>query len=343
MSQSLACTSRRARSFFALSLLAFAMTASSVASVVFAQPSASTIAGAQSLVGEGRKLRAAGDLQGARDRFQSAYLLVPTPIIGLDLGRAREALAELIEARAVLLECAALPPIPNESAESTNARAEALRIAKELDGRIPTITVTIAGADEGAKVVVAIDGVEIPETELTAPRAVDPGKHLVVARMGMRQTRTEIEVAEKDEKTAALVFPAIPPSPPPKVDAKRPTITDEEPRTRISKLTYVGFSVAGAGILVGSITGIISLKKAHDFAASCEGYNFQCPPSTRDEYDASRRYGNVSTVSFLVGGAGLALGIYGLFNREKVTSASSSSAPVALSLGVGSVAVGGAF
>jgi hypothetical protein len=310
----------------------------------FAQPTSGAIAGAQSLVGEGRKLREAGDMKGARDRFQSAYLLVPTPIIGLDLGKARESLGELIEARIVLVEAAALPPIPKESAESTAARAEAVRIAKDLDARIPTVAIAIEGIEGEGKVVVTLDGIELPEGEL-APRPVNPGKHVVVVRHGAHQQRTEVEVAEKDAKTATVVFPKIekivePPKPP--IVTPKPRLEDDgEPTTRISPLTYIGFSIAGAGLALGTVTGILSLKKAHDFAAACEGYDFQCPPSLRDDYDSSRRYGNVSTVSFLVGGAGLALGIYGLLHREKV--APSPPPNIALSLGAGSVGIRGAF
>ncbi|MGZ3456411.1 MAG: hypothetical protein ACXVEF_42800 [Polyangiales bacterium] len=300
-----------------------------------AQPSSATIAGAQVLVGEGRKLRAAGDLHGARERFESAYLLVPTPIIGLDLGKAREALGFLIEARVVLLESSALPPIANESAESKAARAEAIRVANELDGRIPTLAVSIEGAESGVKVVVTIDGVEVPEADLASPRKVNPGKHVVLARMGNRQERTQVELAEKEAKIASIVFAPVKALPEPVKPPIKPP--PEQPRVyRTSLLTYVGFSVAGAGLVVGTITGIVAVKKAHTFTSACDKKD-QCPLSTQSDYDQSRNFGNVSTVSFIVTGVGLAVGVYGLLSPELVP------APVAVSLGVGSVSVHGAF
>jgi hypothetical protein len=313
--------------------------AGSAASTARAQPSSAAISGAQVLVGEGRKLRAAGDLAGARERFESAYLLVPTPIIGLDLGRARAALGYLIEARAILLESSALPPIAKESEESKAARAESIALAKELEARIPTLAVVIEGIESGTKISVSVDGDDVPDTDATTPHKVNPGKHVIVVRTDDRVQRLDVTVAEKEAKTATVTFPKIAPPEAPKPQESKPQPPLPPPETRVSPLTYVGFGVAGAGLVVGSITGIIALGRAHDFTASCEGYNFQCPPATRAAYDSSRRYGNVSTVSFIVGGAGLALGVYGLLHRETVPAAPR----VSLSLGVGSVGVEGAF
>lgn len=322
------------RGWAASLLLAMVIGAGSVA---HAEPSSATIAGAQVLVGEGRKLRAAGDLAGARERFESAYLLIPTPIIGLDLGKARAALGYLIEARAILLESSALPPIAKESEESKGARAESIALAKELEGRIPTLAVVVEGVEAGPKITVAVDGAELPDGDAKTPRNVNPGKHVVVVRADDRVRRVDVTVAEKEAKTATVTFPPIAQPEPPKPAESKPL--PSPPETRVSKLAYVGFAVAGAGLVVGSVTGLIALGRAHEFSTSCAEYNFQCPPWTRAKYDSSRRYGNVSTVSFIIGGAGLALGVYGLLNRETVPSSPS----VSLSLGLGRVGLEGAF
>jgi hypothetical protein len=318
-------------------LLAAVIGAGSLSSTARAQPSPATIAGAQVLVGEGRKLRAAGDLAGARERFESAYLLVPTPIIGLDLGKARAALGYWIEARAILLESSALPPIAKESDESKAARAESIALAQSLEERTPTLAVVIEGLEVGIKVNVAVDGADVSDGDAKTPRKVNPGKHVIVVRADGRLQRVEVEVAEKEAKTATVTFPKIAPPEPPRAPESKPL--PPPPETRVSKLAYIGFAVAGAGVVVGSVTGILALTRAHDLDTACEGYNFQCPPSTRSAYDSSRRYGNVSTASFIVGGAGLALGVYGLLNRETVPAAPR----VSLSIGIGSVGLEGAF
>jgi hypothetical protein len=323
------------RRALAISVLALATALSITA---HADPSTAAIAGAKSLVGEGRKLRAAGRLQEARERFESAWLLIPTPIIGLDLGTAREALGLWIEARAILLEAAALPPIANESAESLAARDEARRMATDLEARIPTLAVTIQGAGSAAKVVVNVDGAEVPEAEVAAPRKVNPGKHAVVAQIGERLQRVDIDVAEREAKTATIVFPPIE-APPPRV-----TVVDAPPRVTVtSPFTYIGFSVAGAGIVIGTVTGVVSIRKSHDVTTACAGFDNQCPASLQGDYDSARRWGNVSTVSFIIGGAGVALGVYGLFNRETVSRPASGAASISLSIGVGSLGIRGAF
>ncbi len=319
----------------AIAVLAFAAALSMTA---HADPSAAAIAGAKSLVGEGRKLRAAGRLQEARERFESAWLLIPTPIIGLDLGTAREALGLLIEARALLLEAAALPPFANESAESLAARDEARRMAKDIEGRIPTLAVTIEGAASTATVVVNVDGAQLPQAQLAVPRDVDPGKHVIVAQIGERLRRLDVDVAEREAKTATIVFAPI------KAPPSRMTVVDAPARVTVtSPLTYLGFSIAGAGLVLGTVTGLVSLNKSHDVTTACAQFDFQCPASLRREYDAARSYGNVSTASFIVGGAGLVLGVYGLFHRETISRPASGAASISLSIGVGSLGVSGAF
>ena len=55
---------------------------------------------------------------------------------------------------------------------------------------------------------------------------------------------------------------------------------------------------------VGSAFGLITLRDKH--ALNCDSNT--CPASARDSVDTAKRSGNISTIAFGVGGAGLLLG-----------------------------------
>jgi hypothetical protein len=82
-------------------------------------------------------------------------------------------------------------------------------------------------------------------------------------------------------------------------------------------LAFTGLGVGAAGILLGSITGILSISKANaakSIPASQGGcVGDQCGPATHSDIDAANVTGNISTVAFIVGGAGLALGVTSFF------------------------------
>ncbi len=330
----------------------------------FAEPSSSTIATVKSLVVEGRKLRDAGNHAAARTKFAEAWALLPTPIIGLDLGREEIAVRQLLEARARLLEVVALPTNPKESDESKAARSEAARLAAELQERIPTLSIAVEGAPKGAKVRVTVDGEEVPAAALSVPRKLNPGDHFVVGRLGADEREVPITLSERDAKVATIRFtekqappkkeppveapPVVKaPVPPPPIEAppsasEPPPPKAERETTGVSPLVYGGFVVAGAGIVVGSITGLLAMNKATALKDGCLPDN-TCSASLRDSYDSSRTFGNVATVSFVVGLVGLGVGLGGLALGSSEPAKPSASASVNVWVGVGSVGVRGAF
>jgi len=60
------------------------------------------------------------------------------------------------------------------------------------------------------------------------------------------------------------------------------------------------------GVGVGATFGLIALKDKHSLSTTCTGD--VCPSSSRDSVDTAKRSGNISTIAFGVGAAGLVLG-----------------------------------
>ncbi len=73
---------------------------------------------------------------------------------------------------------------------------------------------------------------------------------------------------------------------------------------------YVGFGVGALGLVVGSITGILSLSKASSARSQCEGN--QCPLDAKEDADASKSLAIASNVSFVAGGLAAAIGLTSL-------------------------------
>jgi hypothetical protein len=123
---------------------------------------------------------------------------------------------------------------------------------------------------------------------------------------------------------------------------KAPLMT-AQPQTDVSKpLMYGGFGLAGAGLVLGTVAGIVTLSKRGDLNAICQGT--RCPPATQANVlaiqSSAKSWATVSTVSFIAAGVGAGVGVVGLLLRPK----HAEGAPgVALGIGFGSATLTGRF
>jgi hypothetical protein len=109
----------------------------------------------------------------------------------------------------------------------------------------------------------------------------------------------------------AAVAPVVAPPPAP---AKPPS----------RAAAYVSWGVGLVGVGVGTAFGVMAMKDKHDLQCT----NNTCPPSSQDAVDSAKRKGNISTIAFGVGGAGLVLGTVLYFSIGSGSAeAHASSAP----------------
>ena len=80
-------------------------------------------------------------------------------------------------------------------------------------------------------------------------------------------------------------------------------------------LTYAAGGIGAAGILVGGVAGILAISHKNAAAKGC--VNGECPPSTWDDLDSAHSMAAVSTVGFVVGVVGVAVGASALLLREE--------------------------
>lgn len=302
------------------------------------EPSLADKASARELFTEGMSLRSKGEVEGALEKFKAAYALWPSPSTGLELGRTHMMLGQLIEARERFLETAKMPPRPTETAAAQVARDEARSLAESLAPRIASLTFKIEGAPTGAKVRVSIDGRELPSDTLGATRKINPGKHKVSARCpDAADVVLELEIAEGASREVTLTFHATTEAPSSTKPA--PAKASAPASAGTSAWVYVGFGVAGVGLLAGGVTGALAISKASGLRDSCD--DGRCPPSAHADVDSYERLGTISTISFAVAGVGAAVGIYGLLAGPRKES--EPRAHVTPYLGLGSAGLMGAF
>jgi hypothetical protein len=252
-------------------------------------PSAADLVTAKAAVKEGRELRKAGDHQGALARFRAAWVLVPTPITGMEVVRECMSLGLLVEARDTAGVVVKLPVGANEGPEHADARKKADEAAGELTKRIPKVTFKLVNAPEtGVKV--TLDGKDVPLPTLAVARSLDPGSHTL--RAGLEDgssTSMTFSLAEGETKQVVVTLPEAKkaePNPPP----KEPTTPAAEPAKEAptapqnadlsprggSSLGTIGLVFAGAGVVAAGIGTVVALGAKSDYEAASRDY---CGPN----------------------------------------------------------------
>jgi hypothetical protein len=310
---------------------------------------------ARALMQEGDQRRDKKDFRGALERYQAADALVHVTTTGLEVGRTQIELGLLVEAREKLLEVARVPAKPGDAAVLAQARATALLLSDSLEPRIPGLRVAVRGAPDTANLAVSVDGVAIPTAALIAYRKLNPGHHSIVARYGAAERKDDVTLKESENRELTLDFSseppaaigaAVPSSPPVSATTATPEPAGGS-RGPWKTLEFVGFGVGGAGIIAGSITGVLAFthaSAAKNIPASQGGcVNDQCGPATHSDIDASKLDGTLSTVSFIVAGAGVALGVTSLLLGRTTPKDSEPRAGWNLWLGPAAGGVAGTF
>jgi hypothetical protein len=290
-----------------------------------AQRSAADIESARQLYNQGIELREKGDLRGALEKLRAAHALGNTPLTGIELCKTHASLAQPVEAREVCLGVGRIPPLAGETSRSQDARNEAARFAEEMKPRIAIVRLHITGVPQGREPIVTVDGAPVPAAALGEARAINPGKHDISARVGNGpETRSQVDLAPGETKEIALPVTAPPQEATPVV-APGPGYRGENPppRERSNGLATAGFIVGGIGVGIGAVAGIVALSGKSDLEKKC-GENI-CGVEEHEALDSAKRWGNVSTTFFIIGGAGLLVGLIATLSAPR----SSAQAPLA--------------
>ncbi|AKT41843.1 tetratricopeptide repeat protein [Chondromyces crocatus] len=272
---------------------------------------------------EGLSLFAEGRWQEAYERFRIAEDLFHAPTLVLHMAHCQRELGRLLAARALYRKVAEEKP-PEEAPDAFHRAHEiATEHLKELDERIPRISIDVPGQSSDA-LLVLLDGGPVVALH-PADIELDPGRHRIhAAARGVEPLDMTLDVVERERRRVRLELKPIPPPPPP---PPPPT-----PGSIVPGATVLGVGLAG--LAVGAITGGLTLARMSEIREQCNGA--RCPDTIRGDADAIRPLAFASNVGFAVGGVGLAAGIVLLIVRP-------GGSPPTSSLVVGPHGVGGRF
>jgi len=328
--------------FTGFGLSAVALAASIDASAQEQNASAADIALARSLGAEGVQLAEDGNCAAAINRLQRAEALYHAPTIMEPLGECQVALGKVV-AGTENLQRVAREPLP---ARPPRAFVEAqARARKALEWALPKIARLKIHLDmpAGVRPTVKVDGELIPLAALDADRPVDPGVHKVEASAaGYRTASRDITLGESASATASLKLDTDPHAPPPAVENSGASPAagsgmmlgtntgsshvGAEPSGSSKTLAYAALSLGGAGLLVGSVAGVVAISKKSALDDQCMQPR-ACPPGAQGDIDTMKLAATVSTVGFAVGALGAGGGLVLLLTAKRDPTAGGAAPP----------------
>lgn len=286
-----------------------------LASASQADDAAENIAAARTLGIQGVQLAEAGKCPEAIEKLTRAEALHHAPTILGRLGECQVNVGEIV-AGTENLNIVVREVLPaNAPKVFRDAQERAQRVLTAAVPKIAHLLIHVSPADVKANVAVA--GKPVPAALLGAERPTDPGTHEVTASAeGYKPARSTVSLPEgghreitlllERDQSALAALPAASTGPVAKVDTEAGS---PEPKAKTSKLpAFVAFGIGGAGLIAGSVTGVLAMSKASD-----------CPNKvceTQSDLDSAKTMATVSTIGFSVGIAGIAVGTILLLTGE---------------------------
>ena len=282
------------------------------------------VATARELYKSGADALDMGDPRTAVVKLTQAWALVQTPVIGTDLARAHKSLGHLVEAREAALAVQRLTIAHDETSRSTQARADADKIAVELAPRIPHVKLAVSGVGDGHTATVKLDGSVVPEAVLAVARQANPGSHVAtVDTDDGRHAEGNVTLAESETKDLSLTLsaPTAPPKEPAKIEPEthaeiakpqappQTVVLQPDRSSSLSPVLWIGVVTGGVGLAFGALTGAFALSEADTVKRGCP--SLVCGPDMTGHLAAANTLGILSTIGFVTAGVGVALGITG--------------------------------
>ncbi|HTQ05435.1 MAG TPA: hypothetical protein VMI54_16340 [Polyangiaceae bacterium] len=316
-----------------------------VGGVAHAEPTEADRTSARSLASEGYDALERKDYATAVDRFRHADSLVHAPTIGVDLARALIGLGRYVEAYE-RYELIIREGVPKGSPSSwKQAVDDAQRESADLEPRLAWIVIHVMGPLDPQ---VTIDGDDVPEGAIGARRAADPGKRTVRAIAdGFEPASQTVTLREGQEQVVTLVLERSA-SPHPLSPATSDRSRANEKPLHVSRTpAWVAFGVGGAGVVLGTVTGVLALNIHSTLQRECP--TGTCHPADdaethRDTSDLNRYHtlGTLAGVGFGLGVGGAATGLV-LLLTDAATEHASQRATLWPVVGPSEIGMAGRF
>lgn len=299
---------------------------------------------AAALMLQGDAAAAAGEINAALASYRRADAIMGVPTTRVAVARMLAKTDQLIAARQAAQGVIDLPAKPKEPRAFVDARAEAIRLTAELDKRIPTLLVILA-APAGVSAEVRVDGVRLPAAQLGLAQPRDPGSYRVSATApGYAEVTEQATLSEGARAHVELRLEPL------ASDAQGDV--DEGPGAGPSGLRIGAYASLGVGVIATGLGVYFALRagsKRDDSDAAFERCGSPCVDTApeaaqvRDLDASAESLHSASTLSFVLGGVGLASGVVLFLISGDDPDARSGSAQISPWIGPGSAGIFGRF
>jgi hypothetical protein len=291
------------------------------------------------------------DYATACPKLEEVVRLVPDGVgASIALGECYEGAGRLASAWTTYIEAESTAGRTNQSARQKEAREH----AEKVQPRLAKLTVAVP---EGVRTLpglsVTRDGLTVSSVEWGVPVPVDKGKHaVVVTATGKQRWEKTLDIQDGAPQVVTLEVPADGVTEPRK-DSSPGLVQNAnaapEPRNGSSldsvrkPIGFAALGVGAAGLAVGGIMAGLAGSKHSALLKTCP--TGHCAPSLQSklqpDVDSYHTLGNVSTASFIAGGAVAATGLILVLTAPAAKPP--SSATVSPIFGLGYAGMEGTF
>jgi hypothetical protein len=205
----------------------------------------------------------------------------------------------------------------DEPAVFQQARDASIVLVRELEPRVPSLRTKVSPEDCAYQV--SIDGVKLPNEARDVPFRTNPGAHTVrVEAPRFAAVQRDVVLVEGQALTLALQLSPLPAA---ELTLQEPTqpaapasalqsddVLDARGAARLRGM--IGLGVGAAGLVAGSVTGLVSMVQTRQELHNCQDNH--CDVSRADALRTANTLANVANVSFGVAVLGIAYGAFEL-------------------------------
>jgi hypothetical protein len=139
---------------------------------------------------------------------------------------------------------------------------------------------------------------------IDTPYKLNPGAHAVLARAGAKETTATVQVAMGETQQVELHLDSAAEA------APDTATTPASSSSGVPLVSWVGFGVGAAGLVMGSVTGVMALSREGDLSDKCPAK--RCTRDSESDLDGAQTMATLSTIGFIVAGVGAAVGVIGI-------------------------------
>lgn len=250
-----------------------------------------------------------GEYASACEKFAESNRLDPAPGTLLNLSLCLEKVGKVASAWEGYRQVA--EQLRDERVDFASKRFAA------LETRLPWVTVTLPeAAPSGTRVF--RDGIELGSAALGVALPMDPGPHtLRVHSPGYLEAATDFTVDEGERKQVVANLGPKEPKPEPKRKAPVPIESNPPPPVEAPDQTFawIAGGIGVAGITTSLVTGAVAISNRNTVRDRC--VDRVCDDEGLDAASSGKTFATVSTITGVVGFAGLGLSTYLFLSEDR--------------------------